>query len=72
MICNKCQTNKAVVKLNLQINQEKRKIDLCSQCYHSVKLSGFNSFHNHFNGYFQSFFENSPQKIVKQNKRSTC
>ncbi|MFT4412336.1 AAA family ATPase [Fredinandcohnia humi] len=37
MICQVCNTNEAAVQLHIQLNQEKRQIHLCNDCYAKEK-----------------------------------
>lgn len=51
MICQACNQNEATVQLHLQLNHEKRQIQLCSECYakekNNMKIpSGLNGFPN--------------------------
>lgn len=61
MNCQICHTNIATVHLNIQLNQQKKQLHLCSDCYNKEKAnfkipSGLSSFggqtpfHNLFNG----------------------
>ncbi len=71
MNCQICHTNEATVHLNIQLNQQKKQLHLCSDCYNKEKanfkipsgfspFSGPTPFHNLFNGM------NSEQQMTGQ------
>ncbi|WP_227938268.1 ATP-dependent Clp protease ATP-binding subunit [Alkalihalobacillus deserti] len=73
MLCEKCQKNQADVSINLIINQSKKKISLCSDCYgqinHQIGMNSFN-FDDLFKGFIQAqgnqFANGFTQQQVKE------
>ncbi|WP_034742772.1 ATP-dependent Clp protease ATP-binding subunit [Halalkalibacter wakoensis] len=58
MLCEKCQINEANVKMNLIVNQSKKQISLCSDCYNQTQNQfGLSAFH--FDDFFKGFMQSS-------------
>ncbi|MFC0560707.1 ATP-dependent Clp protease ATP-binding subunit [Halalkalibacter alkalisediminis] len=57
MLCEKCQTNQANVTMNLLMNQSKKNISLCSDCYGQIKNQHFGMNSMPFNELFKGFFQ---------------
>ncbi len=56
MMCEKCQTNAATVKVVTKINSAARQIKLCSSCYNGIKQP-LNSSFEPFDDLFKAFFQ---------------
>lgn len=71
MLCEKCQQNAASVQLNVQVNQNKKRIHLCSSCYANV-MNGQTtpSSKGNFDDFFQSFMNQADQGFSAQNKET--
>lgn len=65
MLCQSCKQKEATILLKIQINDERKQLQLCSDCYakqnHHMKIpSGF----HHFNFMpFESIFKDFPQEM---------
>ncbi|GAE24909.1 ATP-dependent Clp protease [Halalkalibacter wakoensis JCM 9140] len=58
ILCEKCQINEANVKMNLIVNQSKKQISLCSDCYNQTQNQfGLSAFH--FDDFFKGFMQSS-------------
>ncbi|MDT8861176.1 ATP-dependent Clp protease ATP-binding subunit [Alkalihalobacillus sp. MEB130] len=56
VLCDKCQSNQANVKMNIIINQSKKQISLCADCYAQAQNQfGMSSFH--FDDIFKGFMQ---------------
>ncbi|MFC0472312.1 ATP-dependent Clp protease ATP-binding subunit [Halalkalibacter kiskunsagensis] len=72
-LCEKCQSNQANVKMNISINQSKKQIALCSDCYAQTQ-SAYEMSSFHFDDFFKAFLQANAdntangytQKQVKQ------
>ncbi|RBW71334.1 ATP-dependent Clp protease ATP-binding subunit [Bacillus taeanensis] len=67
MQCQKCQLNPASIQMNIQINHNKQKLNLCENCYNEIRQemnhpAGFNFFDS--NSAFGSFFDQMNQDAV--------
>ncbi len=62
MLCDHCQQNQASVQLNVQMNQNKKQVHLCSTCYAKV-MNGqtASSPKGQMDEFFQSFMNQSGQ-----------
>ncbi|MFD1737499.1 AAA family ATPase [Bacillus salitolerans] len=80
MMCQKCQQNQATVQMNVQVNQQRKQLHLCTECYAFVKQpfnAQFNSHSSNIDDFFKQFFSPSPgqahqemnqnQQRIKQN-----
>ncbi|WP_332629025.1 ATP-dependent Clp protease ATP-binding subunit [Halalkalibacter flavus] len=69
MLCDKCQSKQANVKVNVMINQMKKQLELCSDCYQqSQKQFGRSSFHldDFFKGFLQESMSGSNHGFTQQ------
>ncbi|KHF38915.1 ATP-dependent Clp protease ATP-binding subunit [Halalkalibacter okhensis] len=75
MLCDKCQTNQANVKMNFVINQSKRQLSLCSDCYHQTQnqygMSSF-SLDDFFNGLIQNEISGSTNSLSQQHVKEAA
>ncbi|WP_088102059.1 ATP-dependent Clp protease ATP-binding subunit [Halalkalibacter urbisdiaboli] len=55
MLCQKCQSNQASVTMNIMINQAKKQVSLCSDCYNQSKNQSFMGAFN-FDDFFKGLF----------------
>ncbi|MCA0993285.1 ATP-dependent Clp protease ATP-binding subunit [Pseudalkalibacillus hwajinpoensis] len=62
MLCDQCQQNQASVQLNVQMNQHKKRVNLCSTCYANV-MNGqtASSPKGQMDDFFQSFMASAEQ-----------
>ncbi|WP_026679283.1 ATP-dependent Clp protease ATP-binding subunit [Fictibacillus gelatini] len=63
MRCEQCKVNPATIHMNIVINNERKEMTLCSDCYNKVKQSmkipdGFNQFSS-FDDFFKQMMGNS-------------
>ncbi len=69
ILCDKCQSKQANVKVNVMINQMKKQLELCSDCYQqSQKQFGRSSFHldDFFKGFLQESMSGSNHGFTQQ------
>jgi ATP-dependent Clp protease ATP-binding subunit ClpE len=69
ILCDKCQSKQANVKVNVMINQMKKQLALCSDCYQqSQKQFGRSSFHldDFFKGFLQESMSGSNHGFTQQ------
>ncbi|MCL7749428.1 ATP-dependent Clp protease ATP-binding subunit [Halalkalibacter alkaliphilus] len=69
MICNKCQSKQANVKVNVMINQTKKQLALCSDCYQQTqKQFGMSSYHldDFFKGFMLESMSGSNHGFTQQ------
>jgi ATP-dependent Clp protease ATP-binding subunit ClpE len=63
ILCGKCQSKQANIKMNIMINQSKKQIALCSDCYAQTQNEyGMSSFH--FDDLFKEFFQANSNNIT--------
>ncbi|ALC80855.1 MULTISPECIES: ATP-dependent Clp protease ATP-binding subunit [Bacillus] len=64
MLCQNCQKNDATIRLNMQINFNKKQMDICESCYASLTQPSMNAGNTPFGG--SSFF--NPQGPEVKNR----
>ncbi len=74
MLCNKCQSKEAKIRMNLNVNGHKQQFLLCEECYKMEKgkignpfTNGMNSF-NHFP--LEEFFQDFPSNPAFQKQEN--
>lgn len=72
MLCDHCQQNNASVQLNVQVNQNKKRVHLCSTCYAKV-MNGQTapSPKGQMDDFFQSFMNASGSKEFINEQQAT-
>ncbi|WP_332696304.1 ATP-dependent Clp protease ATP-binding subunit [Halalkalibacter lacteus] len=74
MLCEKCQSKQANVKMNIMINQSKKQITLCSDCYAQTQ-NGYRMSSLHFDDFFKELLQanthNVTNEFIQQVKEAT-
>jgi ATP-dependent Clp protease ATP-binding subunit ClpE len=72
MLCQACQKNEATVQLYLQINNERKQLILCHECYAKEKeqLKIPTGFHGFTSFPFENLFEGFGQPVMDINQQS--
>ncbi|MBS4207812.1 ATP-dependent Clp protease ATP-binding subunit [Bacillus sp. FJAT-50079] len=72
MLCTKCKHNHATIQFHVNINGQKQKMSLCSECYHSEQQklnASFGGSGSPFDDILNGFSANQAQQSIQQQKK---